>query len=201
MLPCTAEALLYHWKASSVEHLGSMCLAQKHSERYFLGGGQSVFQSPPLCNMLRSAWLISSSNTPHICAATMTGVEQFTSHGSLCILLLRGHGSVQSVFYCCRQKHTCTSGLFSMCLCVWFVYVWFVCMCVCVCICKNEHLSYLHFHDCASVPSMLVLNVILIQALLSFLLWQNRPVCLRFIFYCIHFNFHNLYSKSNSIIV
>lgn len=134
MLPCTAEALLYHWKASSVEHLGSMCLAQKHSERYFLGGGQSVFQSPPLCNMLRSAWLISSSNTPHICAATMTGVEQFTSHGSLCILLLRGHGSVQSVFYCSRQKHTCTSGLFSMCLCVWFVYVWFVCMCVCVCV-------------------------------------------------------------------
>lgn len=52
-----------------------------------------------------------------------------------------------------------------VCVCVVCMYV-----CVCVCICKNEHLSYLHFHDCASVPSMLVLNVILIQALLSFLL-------------------------------
>lgn len=94
MLPCTAEALLYLWKSSSVEHLGSMCLAQRHC---FRGRRQSVFQSPPLCNMLRSAWLISSSNTPHICATTMTGVERFTSHGSLCILQLRGHGSVQSV--------------------------------------------------------------------------------------------------------
>lgn len=95
--------------------------------RTVFSGGVRVLQSTPLCNIFRSAWLISSSNMPlkHITFLPPPWLEKCTSHGSLCSLLLRV--TVQ----CSRRKHTCTS---------WF------CVCVCVYLWKETRTSYLHLY-------------------------------------------------------
>lgn len=134
--------------------------------RTVFSGGVRVLQSTPLCNIFRSAWLISSSNTPlkHITFLPPPWLEKCTSHGSLCSLLLRV--TVQ----CSRRKHTCT---------IWFC----VCVCICekkhehrICICTTWHVGAWCYFDSALISSMMKQPCFSLVCILLYPLLFSQPL-------------------------